>query len=269
MANDNRLFWACFIVVFTLLAVGFIRSSVSFTSMAVREGEPDILILDKTGFSPSEIVINPGDKVIWRNDMSRVAVLWSPSVDASFTSPVLYTGETYSYVYKNPGTFKFVDVNWGWKGTVIVRQSVVEMEEQSPATPLPETAPACASCASGCSQNPNDCSKCTCSCYSDSDCNDNDDCTIDICSSEPVGCAHRQKAGCAYGLECSTEGQTAIVDGKEAKCTGKAWIKTSGTIPSKGNPILLILGGAAIVAAAVYFMLGMKKAVKPQRKRAH
>ncbi|GEM_PF-3986780 len=265
---DRKLFWAAFVVVFTFLVAGFVRSGVEpLTSMAVAEPQPDILMLDNTGFSPQEVMINPGEAVVWRNDRKNVAVLWSPSPNATFTSPTLYTGQTYSYTYNSPGTYKFVDVNFGFRGKVIVMETAGNAAEAA-AAQAQETQTAqtrCASCPSGCYNDAYDCRKCSCPCYQDNDCNDNDPCTVDVCSSEPVSCVNKARAGCAHGLECVSEGATAVVDGEQMTCTGNAWIRTPEAGGNRSGGIVMF--GAIMTAAAAYALYSLKKSAKAAKPR--
>ncbi|MBI2574484.1 hypothetical protein HYV82_01210 [Candidatus Woesearchaeota archaeon] len=275
---DRKLFWAAFVVVLTFLVAGFVRSGVEpLTSMAVAEPQPEILILDGTGFSPQEVLVNPGDTVVWRNDMKNVAVLWSPSPNATFTSPTLYTGNTYSYTYNSPGTYKFVDVNFGFSGKVIVRGKQESGSEATAAETSPAAAsaaqaqetqaakPQCASCHSGCYNDVYNCARCSCPCYKDDDCNDNDSCTVDVCSSEPVSCVNKARAGCAQGLECISEGAIAVVNGEQLTCTGSAWVRTPGSGSKSGGGVVVL--GAIMTAAAAYAIYSLKKAAKAAKPR--
>ncbi len=211
---DKKLFWACFIAAVTLLVAAFAKTGIQpFTAMAVADIEPDVLVLD-SGFSPQEVLINEADSIVWKNSRDSAAVIWSPSEKAAFTSPVIFTGKTFSHTFFYAGTYKYADLNTGAEGSVIVTGKAAK----SPVNP-------CNSCPSGCYSSPDDCTRCICQCYKDSDCNDDNDCTIDICSTEPVECVSRQKASCAYGLQCTQEGSEVSIEGKKGVCKNGVWIR--------------------------------------------
>ena len=210
---DKKLFWACFIAAITLLIATFAKTGIQpFTAMAVADIEPDVLVLD-SGFSPQEVLINEQDTIIWKNSRDSAAVIWFPSQKAAFTSPVIFSGKTFSHTFLNAGTYKYADLNTGAKGSIIVAG---KSKSNSPN--------ACNSCSSGCYISPDDCTRCICQCYTDSDCNDYNDCTIDVCSTEPVDCVSHQKASCAYGLQCTKEGSEVNIDGQKGVCNGGVWI---------------------------------------------
>lgn len=155
---DKKLFWAVFIVAFTLLVAGFAKNGVQpFTAMVVVQEEPNILLLDR-GFSPNEILINPGDKVVWRNDAGSDARIWSDY--NGFMSKSLPSGKTLSFVFDTPGTYRYADMNSDFKGTVIVRGHA---DYQNNA------------------------------CNRDVDCDDSIPCSLDICSYSNSGCVHLVK----------------------------------------------------------------------------
>ncbi|MBI3052022.1 hypothetical protein HYY74_06235 [Candidatus Woesearchaeota archaeon] len=250
--TESRFLWACVIAVITLLLASFVNIGIEpLTSMAAAAPSPDIVILDKVGFSPKEILIRPGETVVWRNDMQRVSVLWSPSPNATFRSGVLYTGDTYSYTFDREGTYRYVDVNWGWKGAVIV-QATAPTPAEAPPIPAPEPEETiCATCPSGCSRNVDDCSRCDCPCYWDSDCDDNDICTVDVCSTEPVGCASTRKPGCSYGQPVAPE---------------PASLAAHPPVPSLKPSGLVILAGL-IILGILGFVLYSTFKVKPRKRR--
>ena len=257
--NNRQIFWASIIVVFTLLVSAFINSGVEpLTSMAIAHETPDVIIVDTNGFVPSEILVKTGQKLVWENKGSYVSVLWQNSANSSFTSPIIENGQQFSYVYKYPGTYRYVDVNFGYKGTVIVSDS----KEQLNSTPAPvdktdtpeqSYLKSCASCSSGCTQDSLDCTRCNCPCTYDQDCDDRDSCTIDLCSSEPVKCIHKEKAGCSKGLVCTVEGQTATIDGQDALCSKGVWLKKkTSSYFGLAFSLALIFGAIGFVAIMTF-----------------
>jgi cupredoxin-like protein len=63
--------------------------------------------ITKTGFVPSAVTIDQGDSVTWTNsdDRNRQPV----SQSAGFASPILKPGETFTYTFKDAGTFQVRD----------------------------------------------------------------------------------------------------------------------------------------------------------------
>jgi plastocyanin len=91
--------------------------------------------ITKAGFSPSALTIAVGDTVTWRNDDSTSHQIASKS--ASFTSPLIKPGETFSFTYKAAGRFSYQDETVKKnKGTVTV--------QGSPTAPISLTATASA-----------------------------------------------------------------------------------------------------------------------------
>ena len=91
--------------------------------------------ITKTGFSPGALTIAVGDTVTWRNDDSTSHQIASKS--ASFTSPLIKPGETFSFTYKAAGRFSYQDETVKKnKGTVTV--------QGSPTAPISLTATASA-----------------------------------------------------------------------------------------------------------------------------
>lgn len=224
---DKRLIWAVIIAVFSLGTLFLAGSGATpLTAFAVSVPEPDVLILD-SGFSPAEVVVSPGESVTWKNSMKNVAVLWSTSPDETFTSPIIRPGEVYSHVYNSAGSFRYVDVNFGFRGVVVVKPAAVSAEEQEqeqeqlvPPEP-PEGRVVCAVCESGCRSRVGDCTLCDCPCYRDTDCDDRDPCTFDVCSSSPVKCVSRHSGGCSYGSSCLKVGERIAVGSTVSECTGR------------------------------------------------
>ncbi|MCP3682579.1 MAG: hypothetical protein GY861_07815 [bacterium] len=216
------------------------------------------------GFSPSEVTITVGDSITWKNTNEFVHVLYSRKLDARFTSPVVKSGETYTYTYEKPGDFDFYVVDWGFKGIA----HVVEKEEEPAPKPEPEPAPEpeCTTCADGCTKDANDCSVCKCPCSSDADCNDNDPCTTDSCASNPVKCANTKQPGCAHNNECIAEGTEMDIDGKLQVCTTGTFKEKQVAVPEK-ETLSPALKMAIFVIVLVVILLIIKTKQKPKKQK--
>jgi plastocyanin len=78
-------------------------------------------------FDPSTVFINPGDTIVWLNkDSSQHQIVSGPHPEHSqlpdLASGILSTNQTYSYQFKEAGSFKYHDeMNTGAIGTVEVK----------------------------------------------------------------------------------------------------------------------------------------------------
>ena len=80
------------------------------------------ITISALGFVPSSVSINQNDTVTWTNtDVANHQVV---SNKAGLSSPVLHTGESYSFVFKKAGTFDIKDaLDKSFRGTVTVAAS--------------------------------------------------------------------------------------------------------------------------------------------------
>ncbi|MBT4539835.1 hypothetical protein HOI26_05390 [Candidatus Woesearchaeota archaeon] len=100
-------------------------SSVVFSDMGSYAGEAVIVSITPEGFFPREIIVNPGDSVVWRNDRRY----WESSVIGvrdlhMMQSEILSPGETFLWTFNEPGEYTYVDVIvLGYTGRIIVQQT--------------------------------------------------------------------------------------------------------------------------------------------------
>ncbi len=207
--------------------------------------------INENGFFPDEIYVKQGDNVTWINGHKNVAILFSNNVDARFTSRIIYTGENYSFKYEKAGVYPYAEVNFGFKGKTVVKErgkAALQKEQQS--MQEKQESVCSAFCAPGCTLSADGCS-CSCPCYTDSDCNDNNPCTSDKCGLNPVRCEN------AEIKECRTE----IIEENKEENKGE----TSSTI-------LTLMGFTLLLAALVYLLKilasqNIKKGDKNIKKR--
>jgi plastocyanin len=57
-------------------------------------------------FSPADLTVTKGTKVTWKFEDSAQHTVKAD--DGSFTSPAMSNGQTYSYTFTKPGTFKYI-----------------------------------------------------------------------------------------------------------------------------------------------------------------
>jgi len=70
-------------------------------------------------FSPSTLTIQKGANVTWKNDDSVQHTVVSDS--SAFSSPLLSTGDTYTYQFNNSGSFSYhCSIHPYMKGTIVI-----------------------------------------------------------------------------------------------------------------------------------------------------
>ncbi len=160
----------------------FTFSTPSITAWIISEPN-NMVTIASSGFDPSTITINKGDSVTWVNENTYTHVLFSPQFKERFTTPEIKPGMTYTHIYTNEGTFDYHEVNWGFKGEVVVKGVVKKAETEVVEQPA-ET------------EEDKEQETAVLLCYTDEDCDDNDECTLDMCQSAPVECTHIEIENC-------------------------------------------------------------------------
>lgn len=97
-----------------MLALVAVGPAASFSTATVS------VQIKRGSFSPSSITINQNDSVTWKNvDTLEHQVVAN---GGSFASPILKTGQSYTYTFRNSGTFRYHDaLHPTLKGTVTVK----------------------------------------------------------------------------------------------------------------------------------------------------
>ena len=87
-------------------------------------GATKTVSITNSAFVPNAVTINVGDSITWTNSDSKNHQ--PVSKDASFTSPILKPGETYTFLFKTDGRFSVTDaLVKGQKMTVTVSKAPV------------------------------------------------------------------------------------------------------------------------------------------------
>jgi hypothetical protein len=104
-----------FVVLAVLVVVGIVPAFAQAANITIT----------KTGFVPSSVTIHPGESITWTN--SDAIDHQVSSTKASLASPVMHTGQTYSFTFAAVGTFSVTDLlnNKVKAGTVSVKTAVV------------------------------------------------------------------------------------------------------------------------------------------------
>lgn len=97
-------------------ADGIVAGDKQGTSMVAIE-----IIITKEGFQPTLLTVKKDATVTWRNDDSNAQTV--TALDNSFSSKSLSTGQTFSYQFKEPGTYNYYS-----KTTPLLKAKVVVTE---------------------------------------------------------------------------------------------------------------------------------------------
>src|ERR1041384_7663042 len=87
-----------FVVIAVLAVVGIVPAFAQAANITIT----------KSGFVPSSVTIHPGESITWTN--SDAADHQVSSTKASLSSPVMHTGQTYSFMFATAGTFSVTDL---------------------------------------------------------------------------------------------------------------------------------------------------------------
>ena len=92
----------------------------ALVSLPAARASSTTVTISALGFVPASVTVSPNDTVTWTNtDTANHQVVGKK---AGFTSPVLQTGQSYSFVFKNAGNFQITDaLDKSNKGTIIVQ----------------------------------------------------------------------------------------------------------------------------------------------------
>jgi plastocyanin len=88
---------------------------------ATRAGVSQVTI-DNFTFSPAEITVSPGTTVTWKNNDDIPHTVTDAADPKTFKSAPLDTGDTFSHVFGEPGTYHyFCSLHAHMQGTIVVR----------------------------------------------------------------------------------------------------------------------------------------------------
>lgn len=89
------------------------------TSTVTSTSSQNSVAIQNYAFNPSTLTIQKGANVTWKNDDS---VQHTVTLDSgAFSSPLLSTGDTYTYQFNNTGTYPYhCSIHTYMKGTITV-----------------------------------------------------------------------------------------------------------------------------------------------------
>jgi plastocyanin len=89
--------------------------------------QPAAITIDNFAFGPALTIVAPGTKVTWTNKDEEPHTVTSASGGAIFKSDALDTGDTFSFTFDKPGTYKyFCSIHPHMVGTIVVKQVAVK-----------------------------------------------------------------------------------------------------------------------------------------------
>jgi hypothetical protein len=86
----------------------FVMAVLAVVGIAPAFAQAANITITKTGFVPSSVTIHPGESITWTN--SDAVDHQVSSAKASLSSPVMHTGQTYSFMFATAGTFSVTDL---------------------------------------------------------------------------------------------------------------------------------------------------------------
>jgi plastocyanin len=86
----------------------FVMAVLAVVGIAPAFAQAANITITKTGFVPSSVTIHPGESITWTN--SDAVDHQVSSAKATLSSPVMHTGQTYSFMFATAGTFSVTDL---------------------------------------------------------------------------------------------------------------------------------------------------------------
>ena len=90
----------------------------------IEEEKEVIIQISRFEFDQPEITIEPGTKVIWNNTDTRRHMITNKRIGLFRQMRVsLEQGDTFEYIFDEPGTYEILEANFGINGKVIVEEN--------------------------------------------------------------------------------------------------------------------------------------------------
>ena len=82
----------------------------------------DAVTIDNFAFAPTTLTVAPGAKITWANRDGEPHTVMSADGGMTFKSPALDTGDSYSFTFDKPGSYKyFCSLHPHMVGTIVVK----------------------------------------------------------------------------------------------------------------------------------------------------
>jgi plastocyanin len=96
-----------------------VTSTASTSTASTSTASQNSIAIQNYAFSPSALTIQKGANVTWKNDDSVQHTVVSDS--PAFSSPLLNTGDTYTFQFNSTGTYPYhCSIHTYMKGTITV-----------------------------------------------------------------------------------------------------------------------------------------------------
>jgi len=109
-----------------LIVTALIISLLAVPALLLSCGGGATVTMKELKFEPDSITIKKGEKVTWNNEDRRDRQIMSghpPVMTDEFMSPVLKTGESWSFTFDKPGEYAYHDMKIpGLLGSIIVEE---------------------------------------------------------------------------------------------------------------------------------------------------
>jgi plastocyanin len=89
---------------------------------AVPPNQPGEVVIEDFAFSPATLTVAAGTRVTWVNHDEEPHTVMSADKQTTFKSAALDTNDKFSFVFKQPGTYKyFCTIHSHMVATIVVR----------------------------------------------------------------------------------------------------------------------------------------------------
>jgi plastocyanin len=104
------------------LAKAVVLPSLTVLGLAAAAPPSDRVAIDNFSFGPGTLTVAPGTTVVWTNDDPDPHTIVSATDPKVLKSPPLDTGDSFSFTFDKPGTYRyFCSVHPRMQGTVVVQ----------------------------------------------------------------------------------------------------------------------------------------------------
>lgn len=104
------------------LAVSFLLMAGAVVAQQTASAPTDEIAIDNFAFGPARLTIAAGTKITWVNHDEEPHTVNSVEKAVSFKSAALDTGDQFSFVFSQPGAYKyFCSIHPYMVGTIVVK----------------------------------------------------------------------------------------------------------------------------------------------------
>lgn len=107
----------------SLTATSLILAVLVVLAISACGGDAATIVIQDLSFEPVEVTIEAGEAVTWKNEDRRTHQIMSgapPVMTDDFMSPLLQSGDSWSYTFEEPGDYPYHSMTGGLLGWVHV-----------------------------------------------------------------------------------------------------------------------------------------------------